>query len=94
MVPFSINNNYSSKNGSPVDTVDAGDLVATVTKKRRNNQNENGVVFDIAIGDGKYINLNDINAAADLSGEMKTTAMTQLKVLQNQMASLMAQLES
>jgi hypothetical protein len=93
MEPF-CNNKNSSKNGSPVDTVDAGDLVATVTKKRRNNQTETGVVFDIAIGDGKYINLNDINEAADLSREMKTTAMTQLKVLQNQMASLMAQLES
>ena len=73
--------------------MDTGDLVATVTKKRRNNGGEN-VVFDISIGDGKYINLSDPNSAAELSGEMKTTAMTQLKVLQDQMASLMAQLES
>ena len=73
--------------------MDTGDLVATVTKKRRNNGGDN-VVFDISIGDGKYINLSDPNSAAELSGEMKTTAMTQLKVLQDQMASLMAQLES
>jgi hypothetical protein len=67
--------------------------VATVTKKRRNNGGDK-VAFDISIGDGKYINLSDPNSAAELSGEMKTTAMTQLKVLQDQMASLMAQLES
>lgn len=67
--------------------------MATVTKKRRNNGGDK-VVFDISIGDGKYINLSDPNSAAELSGEMKTTAMTQLKVLQDQMASLMAQLES
>jgi len=79
-----------SKNGTPIDTVDVGDLVATVTKKRRGREN---VVFDIAIGDGKYIHLSDLNSASDLTGEMKTTAMTQLKVLQDQMASLMAQLE-
>ena len=83
----------SSKNGSPVDPVDEGALVATVTKKRRGNAPPaTAANFDISIGEGKYISLNDPTGVKHLDENMKSNALTQLKVLQDQMASLMEQL--
>jgi hypothetical protein len=79
----------SSQNGSPVDTTEVGSVVATVTKKRRGNESAN---FEINVGDGRYISLNDPNGVQELDSQMKATAASQLKVLQDQMASLMAQL--
>ena len=86
----------SSKNGSPVDPVEAGSLVATIAKKRRADGIgiTTGAQFDINVGDGKYINLTDPTSAEDLNDDMKTTALSQLKVLQDQMTSLMAHLET
>jgi hypothetical protein len=81
---------YSSKNGSPVDTFDEGALVATVTKKRKGND----ASFEINIGEGRYISLNDPNGVQGLDSDMRATAASQLKVLQDQMASLMAQLQN
>ena len=83
----------SSKNGSPVDPVDEGALVATVTKKRRGNAPPSAAAnFDINVGDGRYISLNDPTGVRHLDENMKSNALTQLKVLQDQMASLMEQL--
>jgi hypothetical protein len=79
----------SSQNGSPVETTDIGTVIATVSKRRRGNESAN---FEINVGDGRYISLNDPNGVQELDSEMKATAATQLKVLQEQMASLMAQL--
>mmetsp|Transcript_24504 Transcript_24504/g.36511 ORF Transcript_24504/g.36511 Transcript_24504/m.36511 type:complete len:292 (+) Transcript_24504:233-1108(+) len=82
-----------SENGSPVDIVEQGDLVATVHKKRRGNDNNNmSAAFDIKVGDGRYINLSDPGSTDDLTKEMKDAARIQLKVLQDQMESLMAKL--
>jgi hypothetical protein len=64
-------------------------MVATVTKKRRGNE---GASFEINVGDGRVINLNDPTGVHGLDSDMKATAASQLKVLQDQMASLMAQL--
>lgn len=64
-------------------------MVATVTKKRRGNEGAN---FEINVGDGRVINLNDPNGVDALDSSMKATAASQLKVLQDQMATLMAQL--
>ena len=64
-------------------------MVATVTKKRRGNEGAN---FEINVGDGRIINLNDPTGVHGLDSDMKATAASQLKVLQDQMASLMAQL--
>ena len=64
-------------------------MVATVTKKRRGNGSAS---FEINVGDGRVINLNDPTGVKELDSDMKATAASQLKVLQDQMASLMAQL--
>jgi hypothetical protein len=82
---------FSSKNGSPVDTVEEGTLVATVSKKRRGKES---AVFDINVGEGRYINLQDPTCVKYLEGDMKDAAISQLKILQDQMASLMAQLNN
>lgn len=89
MFTFLIPSKISSQNGSPVDPVDLGALVATVTKKRRGNESAS---FEINVGEGKYISLNDPSGVDQLDASMKATAASQLKVLQDQMASLMAQL--
>jgi hypothetical protein len=80
---------FSSQNGSPVDTADQGALIATVTKKRKGNEGAN---FEINVGDGKYISLNDPDGVEGLDESMKATAASQLKVLRDQMENLMAQL--
>lgn len=79
----------SSRNGSPVETTEKGSVVATVTKKHRGNESAN---FEINVGEGRYISLNDPNGIQSLDSEMKAAATTQLKVIQDQMATLMAQL--
>ena len=78
----------SSKNGSPVDTHDEGTLVATVSKK----QKRAGAVFDLNVGQGRYIDLTEPGTIAHLDGEMKHAAIAQIKILQDQMASLMDKL--
>eukprot|EP00567_Pseudictyota_dubia_P001994 CAMPEP_0197469054 /NCGR_PEP_ID=MMETSP1175-20131217/66406_1 /TAXON_ID=1003142 /ORGANISM="Triceratium dubium, Strain CCMP147" /LENGTH=331 /DNA_ID=CAMNT_0043005187 /DNA_START=178 /DNA_END=1173 /DNA_ORIENTATION=- len=87
-----------SANGSPVDKTEEGDLVATVCKKQKGNLggdgkfNNGAAVFDINVGDGRYVNLSNPGTIQHLDQDMKTTAMSQLKILQDQMAGLMAQL--
>lgn len=76
-----------------MEPVEDGALVATVTKKRRGNAPQ-GASFDINVGNGTYISLNDINSVQNLDDSMKTNAMTQLQVLQDQMTSLMQQLKT
>jgi hypothetical protein len=80
----------SSSNGSPLESHELGDVVATITKKRRGN--ESNANFEINVGDGRYISLNDPTGLQALDSSMKATAASQLMVLQDQMASLMAQL--
>ena len=78
-----------------MDAIDEGALIATVTKKRRGNTMETtGANFDINVGEGRYISLNDPSGVQNLDSEMKTSAMSQLKVLQDQMACLMQQLST
>jgi len=94
LLVFVIWDQPSSKNGSPVDPIDEGALVATVTKKRRGNSvAATAANFDINVGEGRYISLNDPSGVLNLDDDMKTSAYSQLKVLQDQMASLMQQLE-
>mmetsp|Transcript_2624 Transcript_2624/g.4087 ORF Transcript_2624/g.4087 Transcript_2624/m.4087 type:complete len:247 (-) Transcript_2624:3288-4028(-) len=81
-----------SKNYSPLQATDEGALIATVTKKRKGNSRTSGVDFAINVGDGRQINLGDPRSMKHLDDDMKTSAVVQLKVLQDQMASLMAQL--
>lgn len=84
-----------SINGSPVDMAEEGDLVATVCKKRRGNGSDGpGAIFDINVGDGRYISLSDANAIRDLPDDMKTEAKNQLNVLQDQLSKLMAHLKN
>ena len=80
----------SSQNGSPVAATEAGTVIATVCKKRRGNESAS---VEINIGEGQYISLNDPDGVSGLDRQMKQTAASQLKVLQDQMASLMAQLQ-
>jgi len=79
-----------SQNGSPLAATEPGTVIATVCKKRRGNGSAN---VEINVGKGHYISLNDPNGVAGLDPRMKQTAASQLKVLQDQMASLMAQLQ-
>lgn len=72
-----------------MDQADEGALVATVTKKRRGNTS---AAFDINVGEGRYINLADPGTMKHLDESMKNTAISQLKVLQDQMECLMAKL--
>lgn len=84
-----------SINGSPVDMAEEGDLVATVCKKRRGNGSDGpGAIFDINVGDGRYISLSDANAIRELPEEMKIEAKNQLNVLQDQLSKLMAHLKN
>lgn len=80
----------SSQNGSPVAATEPGTVIATVCKKRRGNESAN---VEINVGEGQYISLNDPSGVSGLDAQMKKTAASQLKVLQDQMASLMAQLQ-
>mmetsp|Transcript_4811 Transcript_4811/g.9178 ORF Transcript_4811/g.9178 Transcript_4811/m.9178 type:complete len:280 (-) Transcript_4811:58-897(-) len=84
-----------SANGSPVNQTEDGDLIATVSKKRRgNDQGENGAaMFDINI-DGRTISLSDPTTMDHLTKEMKNTAMSQLNILQDQLSKLLSHLGS
>lgn len=71
-----------SENGSPLDTAEAGTLVATISKKARGaNSLTHATNFDINVGEGKYISLTDPSGVNDLDDEMKNTALSQLKIL-------------
>jgi hypothetical protein len=72
-----------------LESHEAGSVVATVTKKSRGND---AATFEINVGAGRFISLNDPSRVQELDSSMKATAASQLKVLQDQMASLMAQL--
>lgn len=79
-----------SENGSPLAATEPGTVIATVCKKRRGNESAK---VEINVGEGQYISLNDPSGISALDAQMKQTAASQLKVLQDQMASLMAQLQ-
>jgi len=85
-----------SQNGSPLAATEPGTVIATICKKRRGNDESesesNAANVEINVGEGQYISLNDPNGVSELDANMKQTAASQLKVLQDQMASLMAQL--
>lgn len=84
-----------SVNGSPVEPVEDGSLIATVSKKRRANGNgiPGSAAFDINVG-GKVISLSDPSAMSHLSNEMKNTVSAQLNVLQDQISRLMTQIDN
>lgn len=95
-----------SQNGSPLAANEPGTIIATVAKKRRGNLNNEDndpssslsaatatANVEINVGEGQYVSLNDPNGVTELNAEMKKTAASQLKVLQEQMACLMAQLQ-
>jgi len=88
--PFANTRLNSSVNGSPIETHEVGSVIATVAKKRRGKTD--AAQFEINVGDGRMISLNDPSGVQELDSDMKATAASQLKVLQDQMASLMAQL--
>ena len=77
----------SSANGSPLDSVDEEGMIATVMKKRKG---EKSVVFDINVGDGKVISLNDPSMLMELDEEMKSSAVSQIRMFHQQMESWMA----
>eukprot|EP00543_Licmophora_paradoxa_P005269 CAMPEP_0202452662 /NCGR_PEP_ID=MMETSP1360-20130828/10816_1 /ASSEMBLY_ACC=CAM_ASM_000848 /TAXON_ID=515479 /ORGANISM="Licmophora paradoxa, Strain CCMP2313" /LENGTH=230 /DNA_ID=CAMNT_0049071541 /DNA_START=111 /DNA_END=803 /DNA_ORIENTATION=+ len=81
-----------SENGSPVDAHDEGALIATVSKKRRGNSAA-ATMFEINVGNGNYIDLSNPENVNHLDDNMKDVAESQVKVLQEQLASLMAQLK-
>mmetsp|Transcript_20453 Transcript_20453/g.22820 ORF Transcript_20453/g.22820 Transcript_20453/m.22820 type:complete len:311 (-) Transcript_20453:376-1308(-) len=94
-----------SQNGSPLAATEPGTVIATICKKPRrgglDNNNESSELasanstanVEINVGEGHYISLNDPNGISELDASMKQTAASQLKVLQDQMASLMATLK-
>jgi hypothetical protein len=73
-----------------VDTADEGDLVATVCKKRRGNAA--AAHFEVSIGDGQYISLSDPMEIQKLDDDVKLSAISQLQVMQDHVASLMQHL--
>ena len=75
-----------------METCEPGSVIATVTKKRRGNDTSNSANFELSIGDGQTISLNNPSGIHDLDSSMKNAAVSQLQVLQDQMATLMAQL--
>lgn len=79
-----------SRNGSPVAEAEPGAVIATVCKKRRGNESAE---VNVHVGEGQYISLSDPQGVSGLDAQMKRSAASQLKVLQDQMASLMAQLQ-
>lgn len=74
--------------------MDAGTLVATVTKKHRGTVPSAAANFELNLGDGNFLSLNDTNSIQGLNGDLKTSALSQLKALQSQMEGLVAQLEN
>jgi len=94
-----------SQNGSPLAATEPGTVIATICKKPRrggldgNNESAESASanstanVEINVGEGHYISLNDPNGISELDASMKQTAASQLKVLQDQMASLMATLK-
>jgi len=91
-----------SQNGSPLAATEPGTVIATICKKPRrggldNKNNESAesaaANVEINVGEGQYISLNDPKGVSELDPSMKQTAAAQLKVLQDQMASLMATLK-
>lgn len=82
----------SSVNGSPLDpSENEPGFVATVLKKRKGDK---AAVFDINIGDGKVISLNDPSMLMELDEEMKHSAMSQIRMFHEQMSTWMAMLEA
>jgi hypothetical protein len=62
--------------------------------KKRKGNDAGGANIEINVGDGKFISLNNPSGVTELDSSMKASAASQLKVLQDQMQSLMAQLTS
>lgn len=88
-----------SANGSPINQTEEGDLIATVSKKRRGNSSGasseyvgDGTMFGISVGDGRTISLSDPDTMDHLTNEMKNTAKNQLNVLQDQLSKLLSKL--
>jgi hypothetical protein len=85
----------SSENGSPIDAMDEGSLVATITKKRRgNDSSDTAADFAINVGEGKFISLTDPSAIGNLDSESRLRAFNHLQVLQVQMAKIMQDLSN
>ena len=66
-----------------MDDASDGALVATISKKRRDGTNHaiSPAKFDINVGEGKYLNLNDPDNVNNLDADTKNEALNQLKIL-------------
>ena len=71
-----------------------GSLTKTTNDASSSNSSspEEDVTLSLDVGKGQYISLSDPSSLEHLDGDMKDTARIQLKVLQDQMSKLMAQL--
>ena len=76
----------SSQNGSPIAASDAGSVLATVCKKRKGNG-----IDDIAVNLGEGVMVHNANDLKGLDDEMRRTAVSQIKILRDQMDSILAQ---
>jgi hypothetical protein len=95
LLPFFLLLLSSSENGSPIDAADEGNLVATITKKRRGNDSNDTTEttdFAINVGEGKFISLTDPSSIGGLDSESRLRAFNQLQALQDQMAKFMQDL--
>jgi hypothetical protein len=82
-----------SANGSPIAAEDT--IIATVKKSKPNGH---GIASNIALevddGNGNYLDLAAPSAIQSMDAEMRKTAVNKLKSLQDEVAALMAQLNS
>lgn len=88
---------YSS-NGSPVCSNDIeteeGDLLATISKKRKGIKMVPNFDARINVGEGRFVTLSDASTYQHLNKTMKDNAIEQVSELQEQMALLIEKLKS
>ena len=89
----------SSSNGSPVcsnnDTeLEEGDLLATISKKRKGTKIIPNFDARINVGDGRFVTLSDATTYQHLDKSLKDNAIEQVSELQEQMALLIEKLKS
>ena len=88
----------SSSNGSPVCSNDIeteeGDLLATISKKRKGIKMVPNFDARINVGEGRFVTLSDASTYQHLDKTMKDNAIEQVSELQEQMALLIEKLKS
>mmetsp|Transcript_28686 Transcript_28686/g.34939 ORF Transcript_28686/g.34939 Transcript_28686/m.34939 type:complete len:256 (+) Transcript_28686:75-842(+) len=81
-----------SRNGTPIDKSNYGDLVATVMKKRRNGS-DSGIQLEVNIGDGETLDLMRGDASKKITDATKSSVISQFKDLQGRVAAVLKELE-